>query len=141
MASNESILKTLQELMEKLSTQQEEISTLKTLLQTNGTRSSSLPEDPGSEGGATDSAPNQHLPAAAQTPGSWPDGGSAARRPQLLGSLQTHTLAGGVAVTIPATSLYPKSQLGLRHFLRRQSCTRPVTGSFPSFFSQNNESK
>ena len=60
MASNESILKTLQELMEKLNVQQEEISTLKSLLQTNGPRSSSLPGDPGSEGGATDSAPSQH---------------------------------------------------------------------------------
>ena len=59
MASNESVLKTLQELMEKLNVQQEEISTLKTLLQTSGPRTSSPTGDPGSEGGATDSAPFQ----------------------------------------------------------------------------------
>ena len=59
MASNESILKTLQELMEKLNVQQEEISTLKTLLQASGPRTSSPTGDPGSEGGASDSAPSQ----------------------------------------------------------------------------------
>jgi len=60
MASSENILKTVQELMEKLSVQQEEISTLKSLLQASGPRISSPTGDPGSEGGATDSAPSQH---------------------------------------------------------------------------------